>query len=248
MKSTRSPAATLCPYLGVDLSSRYATRPRPIDVCGLQPDPGGGLRATFWQWLWDAPGAPLELMEILREIRQARTVMVDGPQALASRGRRLRSSERLCRAPGKTPDRLPTDDVPYGSFIRSSVEWYAALHVAGVAISPLRGLGGVCEFYPGEGWIRLSQRRLPNKHSAVGRKVRLDLLRRFGVRFPRGPIPDHDALDACLGALMAAAADGIVPGVALVSVGVPLRHGQDGLREGPIMLPQLLPQLIQKKK
>ena len=239
MKSTRSPTAMLCPYLGVDLSSRYATVLRPIDVCGLQPDPGGGLRATFWQWLWDAPAAPLELTEILREIHQARSVMVDGPQALASRGRRLRNSERLCRAPGKTPDQLPADDVPYGSFIRSAVEWYAALHAAGVAVSPLRGLGGVCEYYPGEGWIRLSQRRLPNKHSAVGRKVRLDLLRRFGVRFPRGPTPGHDALDACLGALMAAAADGIVPAVTLESVGLPLRNGQDGLREGPIMLPRL---------
>lgn len=241
MNSSRNRTATPCPYLGVDLSSRYAAQPRAIDVCGLIPEPGRGLRAEFWHWEWDGPDHALSVAALAAEIRAARCVMVDGPQALAARGRHLRSSERLCRAAGKTPDHLPGNDVLYGGFIRSSVEWFAALNTAGVTISPPAGVGGVCEFYPGEGWLRLSQRRLPNKTSAVGRKVRFDLLRRFGVRFPRGACLGHDALDACLGALLAAAADGAVPGVGVEALGLGLQHGRDGvLREGPIMMPRLL--------
>lgn len=239
MKSTRPADAGLAPYMGVDLSSRYGQAPRPVDVCGCWPDGRGGLQAQWWQWHWGDVGGPLQLAPILEELRAARSVMVDGPQALAARGRRLRASERACRAAGKTPDRLPPDGVPYGSFIRSAVEWFAAVHQAGVPISPPRGLGGVNEYYPGEGWVRLSQRRLPNKRSAVGRKVRQDLLRRFGVRFERGATPDHDMLDACLGALLAAAADGAVAGLGIETVGLPLQADRQGLREGPIVLPRL---------
>lgn len=238
MNSDRSAAPM--PYLGVDLSSRYAQQLRPVDVCGLSPGLRGGLRAEFWHWQWDPPDAPLNLAPIQDECNRARCVLVDGPQALAARGRRVRTSERLCRAAGKTPDTLPGKGSPYATFIRSSVEWFAALHGAGVPISPPGMLGGVSEFYPGEGWVRLSQRRLPRKTSAVGRKARLDLLRRFGVQFPRGAVLSHDALDACLGALTAAAADGAVPGVAVEAVGLALQRGSDGiLREGPIILPRL---------
>lgn len=239
MNSSRAAEAGYCPYLGVDLTSRYGSEVRAIDVCGLLPEPGGGLRASFWHWTWDPPAEPLALADILAEIRQARSVMVDGPQALAGRGRRVRASERLCRTAGKTPDRLPPPDLPYAGFIRSSVEWFHALHATGVAVSPPTGVGGVCEYYPGEGWLRLGQRRLPNKRSAVGRKVRADLLRRYGVRLPRGHQLSHDALDAGLGALLAASADDAVPGLAAQALGMPLQHGRDGLREGPIQVPIL---------
>ena len=116
------------------------------------------------------------------------------------------------------------------------MELFAALHGAGLAVSPQAVVGGVNEFYPGEGWRRLAGRRLPIKSSAVGRKVRADWLRRFGVRLS-GPL-SHDQLDACLGALLAAAADGRVPGLAVERLGPALRVAGDGtLREGPILLP-----------
>ena len=238
MKSTKPDQLGPMPYLGVDLTSRYGNPPRPVDVCALRPEPRGGLQAFWWQWHWDQTDTPLQLAPLLDELRTARSVMVDGPQALAARGRRVRVSERLCRAAGKTPDRLPPDGMPYAGFIRSSVEWFAAIHAVGLTVSPPHSLGGVCEYYPGEGWVRLSQRRLPNKRSAVGRKVRQDLLRRYGVRFPRGAAPGHDELDACLGALLAAAADGAVAGLGIETVGLALQAGTHGLREGPIVLPQ----------
>ncbi len=237
MKTDRDGASA--PYLGVDLSSRYAAQVRPIDVCGLTPGHRAGLRAEFWQWHWDPAELPLDLTPLRAEIDNARCILVDGPQALAARGRRLRASERICRTAGKTPDTLPDDGAPYGAFLRSSVEWFAALHESGIAVSPAGVIGGANEFYPGEGWTRLSQRRLPRKTSAVGRKIRQDLLRRFGVEFSRGTALSHDALDACLGALMAAAADGAVPGLAVESVGLALQRSGDGvLREGPIVLPR----------
>lgn len=239
MISSRPASEARLPYLGVDLTSRYGQRPRPVDVCGLQPDGRGGLHAHWWQWQWPEGDGPLRMDGIVDELRGARSVMVDGPQALAQRGRRVRASERMCRAAGKTPDHLPADGNPYAGFIRSSIEWFAAARGAGLTISPADGRGGVSEYYPAEAWVRLGQRRLPNKQSAVGRKVRLDLLRRFGVRCSRGAALSHDMLDACLGALLAAAADGVVAGVAVQALGLPLQQGRDGLREGPIMIPAI---------
>jgi len=94
----------------------------------------------------------------------------------------------------------------------------------------------VNEFYPGDGWRRLTGRRLPVKTSAVGRKLRQDWLRRFGVRFA-GTV-NHDQLDACLGALLGAAADGHVAGLGVARLGAPLRVDRTGvLREGPIVVP-----------
>lgn len=240
MKSDRPSTQSVPPYLGVDLSSRYGAKPRAIDVCGLTPSPAGGFDATFWHWSWDAPDQELDLRAIADELRRARSVMVDGPHALAAKGRRIRSCERLCRTAGKTPDRVPAADVPYGTFIRSAVEWFAALHGQGIPVSPPGGINGVSEFYPAETWVRLSQRRLPTKTSAVGRKVRTDLLRRMGVRLPLRFEPTHDALDACVGAVLAAAADGRVPGVGAQAHGLALQIQGNTLREGPIWLPTLL--------
>lgn len=245
MKTDRNHTDPSCPYLGVDLSSRYAREPRPIDVCGLHVNAAGGFDASFWQWYWDAPTEEPDLTDILAELRAARSVMVDGPQALAGKGRQVRACERACRAPGRTPDRVPAADVPYGTFIRSAVEWFDALDRAGIAVSPAGAVGGVNEFYPAAAWFRLAgQRRLPVKTSAVGRRVRLDLLRRHGVRFPRRLSPSHDALDACLGAFLAAIADHRVAGMSLETCGLPLRRDRDGLREGPILLPRLLSNAI----
>lgn len=226
-------------YLGIDPSDRYAKVRRPIDVCGLFLQPDGALAARFWQWTWSAPGSPLDIAALLPELRAARAALVDGPQALARPGARLRASERLCATAGKTPDRLPPSG-PYGGFIRSSVELFAACAAAGIPISPAGFLGGLAETYPAAVWKQLSP-GLPSKTSAAGRAARQALLERLGVcQLP--PRPSHDQLDAGLCALLAAAADGQVAGLTLRAVGQPLSRGADGVwREGPIAVVELSP-------
>ena len=51
------------PYLGVDLTDRYAKTVRPIDLCGLRLD-GGRLRASYWQWLWSEPESALDVEQL----------------------------------------------------------------------------------------------------------------------------------------------------------------------------------------
>lgn len=226
-------------YIGMDLSSRYARAPRPNDLCELVPDGDGTLEALFWQWSWPAGDLAGGLDPLLERIRAARTVMIDGPQGLARAGATVRGSERLCAAAGKTGDRLPELARPYGGFLRSSVELFAAVHARGISISAAGAGGGVHECYPGGAWSRLAGRRLARKTSNEGRRQRTALLQRFGVRFGSGVEPlSHDRNDACVGALLAAAADGGVAGLRVERVGPAVWLDASGvLREGPIVMP-----------
>jgi hypothetical protein len=53
-------------------------------------------------------------------------------------------------------------------------------------------------------------------------------------------LPTHDQNDACVSALLAAAADGRVPGVTLLAIGSPLFADTNGtLREGPMVIPKV---------
>lgn len=220
-------------YLGVDPSDRYAKHRRPIDVCGLFLQKDGRLEADFWQWHWGTPGPLLNVQAILGEILAARTTLVDGPQALASPGMSMRAAERLCAAAGKTPDHVPKSG-PYSGFIRSSLELFAACAAAGVAVGPVDAAGAMAETYPGSNWRRLAP-GLPKKHLRAGRRSRKAVLELLGV----GNLPDdpsHDQLDACLCALLAAAADGKVAGIRVQSFGQPLHQSSDGIwREGTII-------------
>ena len=218
-------------YLGVDPSDRYAKRHRPIDVCGLFAGDDGRLRASFWQWHWDAPGADLNVQAILTEVLAARKTLVDGPQALARPGSSMRVAERLCAAAGKTPDRAP-ESGPYSGFIRSSLELFAACAAAGVTIGEL---GAMAETYPGAAWRRLAP-GLPNKQHRAGRMARAAVLEHLGVNdLPAAP--SHDQLDACLCALLAAAIDGRVEGISVQVLGLPLHQDADGTwREGGIVV------------
>ncbi len=221
-------------YLGVDPSDRYARRCRPIDVCGLTLQADGRFAAVFWQWHWSAPGTPLDVHAILAEIQAARATLVDGPQALASPGMPLRSAERLCRAAGKTPDRMPISG-PYSGFIRSSLELFAACADAGVAIGRVDWVGGMGETYPGAVWRRLAP-RLPKKNSLAGRRSRKALLEQLGVT-SLPDRPSHDQLDACLCALLAAAVDGKITAISVRALGQPLMRDTDGVwREGTIIV------------
>lgn len=95
MQSTK-PNITSCAYLGVDVTDRFSNEARQMDVCGLESK-GDNLVAHFWTWCW-GPSDPIGVSAILPEVREARAVMIDGPQGLAQIGRSLRSSESAGRS------------------------------------------------------------------------------------------------------------------------------------------------------
>ena len=222
-------------FLGADLTDRYAGRgkPRPIAVCGLDPIPVG-WKARFWTWEWDPPGEPLELEPIAEEIRGALGTMLDAPQGLALRGRKMREADRQCRAAGKVPDAMSKLRGPYSGFVRSSLEVLAGLHVLGVPVFGPDFRGGAGEVYPGYFWAQFGD--LPKKTTIAGREARVELLELLGVQVPPTILPSHDDLDACSGAIVAAVAGGALPGLEIGAVGDPLVLDASGvLREGRIL-------------
>jgi hypothetical protein len=227
-------------YVGADLTDRYSGDCRDVDVCGLTPDESGGLRALFWRWHWDPAPKPLDVAVVASELAAARVSMVDGPQALAINGNTLRLCERQSAAVGKTPDARPALSKPFAGFICSSLDLFNALHRGGTRISPLGFVGGVSEVYPGHIWAILGNRRvLPRKSTQAGRAVRMRILEALGV-IGLPELPTHDQNDACVAALIAAAADGRVPGVSVASIGSALLVDIEGtLREGPMVIPQV---------
>jgi hypothetical protein len=225
-------------YLGVDLTDRYATNCRAIDVCGLTPADNGELNASFWFWLWDAAPETLNVGAVVKELTLTRAVMIDGPQGLAAHGSTIRACERQSAAAGKTPDVRPLLDRPFAGFLCSSLDLFATLKRAGVLISPSGFVGGVSEVYPGHIWKILANRPIPKKSSDEGRLARKGILAVLGVsRLPE--LPTHDQNDACVAAVLAAAADGAVPGLTLKAIGSPLKVDADGtLREGFMVIPE----------
>jgi hypothetical protein len=221
-------------YIGADLTDGYANARRPIDVCGLAAN-DGKLRARFWQWTYD--DGIINVAPLLPEICAARGSVLDGPQALAQRGASMRECERILGAPGHTPDVVPQRG-PFSGFIRTSVELFAAFHgnsIKSIPISAQELVGGVGEHYPGGNWNRLVGRLHP-KTQPQGVKARRLLLEALGVVFPGGMGLTHDHLDACLGAVIAAAADNRIEGACVERCGLELRQDDAQLREGPILL------------
>jgi hypothetical protein len=116
---------------------------------------------------------------------------------------------------------------------------FAALAQAGTPISPPGFSDGASEVYPGHLWKILAGPGLPKKGTVEGRVRRKRILESLGISgLP--DLPTHDENDACVAAVLAAAADGAVPGMTLKGVGVPLISDPDGtLREGLIVVPQM---------
>lgn len=226
------------PYLGVDLSSRYARAVRPNDVCGLELLDSGRMSVCFWEWYWEPPSCTLDVEPLMDEIGAARGVLVDGPQALAAPGNTVRASERVCRTAARTPDQRPSGRAPYVGFVCSALELFAALCARGVVLPPAPDGARVGEYYPGDAWRRLTGQRMRPKHTRQGRAARAEVLRELGVELTAEASASHDRLDACLGAVLAAAGDGVVPGLQTRGEGEPLWVDRDGqLREGPIVVP-----------
>jgi hypothetical protein len=226
-------------YIGADLTDRYSGECRNVDVCGLTRA-GNSLRASFWHWRWDRAPQPLDVATVAKELRAARVAMLDGPQALASKGTSLRVCERQSAAAGKTPDTRPGLAKPFAGFICSSLELFDGLKREGIAISPPVFVGGVSEVYPGHIWTILSGGRpLPKKSTQAGRLARRAVLEALGVtRLPM--LPTHDQNDAAVAAIVAAVADNQVTGISAVAIGEPLTVDSDGtLREGPMVIPRV---------
>lgn len=226
-------------YLGADLTDRYSRSCREIDVCGLTLA-DGRLAARFWRWGWDAAPQALEVSIIAGELAATRSAMVDGPMGLAAEGSALRACERMSAAVGKTPHARPDLVRPFAGFICSSIDLFASLHDAGIRINPSGFTGGVSEVYPGHIWNLICGRHvLPKKSTDRGRLARREILEAIGVvGLPQ--LPSHDQNDACIAAVMAAAADGSVPGMTARGIGFPLAIGADGvLREGLMVIPDI---------
>jgi hypothetical protein len=176
MISTKETEAT-CTYLGVDITDRYSDSARPMDVCGLEIR-GGKLIPHFWTWCWTPPGL-IDVSGLLPEIAAATAVMLDGPQGLARVGHGIRACEKALAAAGKTADVRPPANQPYGGFISSSLDLFAAFHAAKLFLAPGTPTR-LYEVYPAAIWTRLA-RRLPNKRRSAGRQARGAILKTLGV-------------------------------------------------------------------
>jgi hypothetical protein len=233
MRSLRRPDLDPLPrFLGVDLTDRYGRHPRPIDVCGLNDD----LQAHWWTWEWPATRSAVDITHIADEIRHAQEVMIDGVQALARIGEFRRECEATCSTAGRTGDQRPRIGKPYAGFICSSLDIFEALrHYDAHHVNETPTIS---EVYPAFLWASFGT-RLPKKSLISGRVVRRKILESFQVKgLPA--IPTHDQNDACIAALLGAAAAGLVPGMKTTAVGLPLEKGTDGIwREGQLIIPLL---------
>lgn len=232
-------------FVGVDLTSAFARRPRAIDLAILNDS----LSCRFAQASWPDPALvtgrdPVSLRRLLATAigdEPEQIWALDGPQGLAAIGQKMRHSERVLGTPGKTPDTLPpaaSRGRPFGDYIRSSVDLFAALLAAQPA-PLLAGLGDATvtnatlyEIFPGSEWTVLAGRRLPHKTSSAGRAARRALMSGLGVRgLPTLPTADQN--DALVGAYLAWCTRH-APGLVDLR-GLPPIHTGGELREGYIL-------------
>ena len=155
-----------------------------MDVCGLEIR-DHTLTPHFWTWSW-GPTDLIDLTDLLPEISAAKAVMLDGPQGLARVGCNIRASERSLAAAGKTGDKRPPLSQPYGGFVASSLDLFAAFHAAGLFDPSTQDLQ-LDEVYPASIWTRLA-RGLPNKRRRDGRQARVAILRRWASPFLMLPV------------------------------------------------------------
>jgi hypothetical protein len=226
-------------YLGLDLTDPYSRSPRPVDVAEV--DARGRVR--FSERRWPAPGKDGSLdAAALAEafpVEPGDVLVIDGPQALARPGAKVREAERLLRAPGRTPDVLPEPGPPFAGFVRGSVLLFAALHTrSGLPMldvdTDAPGKARLLEAFPGATWRALAVEKLGAKASREGRERRRAALEARGLRLPPGELPSHDQLDAALCALLGWLIQ--TSPEAVRTVGAPLTVDVWGwLREGRIL-------------
>ncbi|MCP3137063.1 DUF429 domain-containing protein [Pyxidicoccus xibeiensis] len=190
-------------FVGWDLTDPYSRQCRAVDVA--QVDARGRVR--FSELRWPAPsrdgGFDPGVLAAAFPVGTQDVLVVDGPHALARTGATVRESERLLRAPGRTPDVLPVPGPPFAGFVRGSVLLFAALRARGglplldVDAAAL-GEARLFEAFPGATWRALAVEKLGAKASREGREQRRAVLEAEGLRFAEGELPTHDQLDAAL--------------------------------------------------
>ena len=225
-------------FIGLDLTDPYAKRPRPCDVAVLDSE----LQCSFSQWEYREDGGSIVPTVALG---RAFLLAIDGPQGLAGQtDARMRDSERVLNAPGRTPYTLPYSGVPYAGFITGSVRLFHHLVTSGRRFRLLGvqdvslGEANLVEVYPGAGWKTVAGKgRLPRKQTAKGREVRYALLQAQGVRFPDSKLPTTDQLDAAMAAWTGYCFN---QGNARLEGLPPWLDDRDGvIREGYIVQPEL---------
>ncbi|MBN8230134.1 DUF429 domain-containing protein [Corallococcus macrosporus] len=221
-------------FVGWDLTDPFARAPRPVDEAIVDADG----RVRFSQRVWPRAPDPEALAEAFA-VGPGDVVVVDGPQALANPGAKMRDAERKLRAPGRTPDVLPLPGPPFAGFVRGGVLLFAALRAH--ARLPMLDLdtpelsrARLFEAFPGATWRALAVEKLGAKASPEGRARRQALLEATGLRFENAGTCTHDQLDAALCAWLGwctRARPGDV-----TAVGLPLTQDAAGtLREGRIL-------------
>jgi len=232
-------------FVGVDLTSAFAQQPRAIDIAVLDDHRNCRFVRANWPQTASVTGRDTVVMRSMLSVpignEPNQVWAIDGPQGLASAGQTMRHCERVLGTPGHTPDMLPPaapGGRPFGDYIRSSVDLFAAL-LAGQPALQLAGLGAATvmnatlyEIFPGSEWVVLAGRRLPHKTSNAGRAARRSLLSRLGIqRLPTNPTADEN--DAVVGAYLAWCTRH-APDAANLR-GLPPNHSQGELREGYIL-------------
>jgi hypothetical protein len=225
--------------VGWDLTDPFARSPRPVDEAVVDAEG----RVRFAQRGWPRPDArhgldPDALAEAF-PVGDSDVVVVDGPQALAAPGSKVRDAERRLRAPGRTPDVLPVPGPPFAGFVRGGVLLFAALRSRfRVPLLDLDapGIQGarLFEAFPGATWRALAVEKLGGKATPEGRARRQALLEAAGLRFVDGGPFTHDQLDAALCAWLGWRTRTRPSEV--TAVGLPLVQDAEGtLREGRIL-------------
>lgn len=205
----------------------------------MEPDGQVRFDERHWPPLERDGGLDAQALAADFPVAPEEVLVVDGPQALAKPGARVREAERLLRAPGRTPDVLPVPGKPFCGFARGSVLLFAALRNTGrlelldvdvAEVSQAR----LFEAFPGATWPRPGVGKLGKKSSPEGRAQRRERLEAEGLRFPSGALPTHDQLDAALCAWLGGLTRSAPQRVH--AVGAPLWVDSAGwLREGRIL-------------
>ena len=158
--------------------------------------------------------------------------------------RGLPGSERgsgRARGSSPRPGKRPTSVLPQASLTAASSlrPWICSRRSTPQKSLLFRPVDSLCEVYPAAIWTRLA-RRLPNKRRAAGRRARAAILKALGVALPETAFT-HDQLDACVAALLGAAADGHTRGIGIAAVGdtVFWDEATGCLREGQIVVPNV---------
>ncbi|NPC75932.1 DUF429 domain-containing protein [Corallococcus exiguus] len=226
-------------FVGWDLTDPFARAPRPVDEAIVD----GDGRVRFSQRVWPSAreryGLDPEALAEAFAVGPGDVVVVDGPQALANPGAKVRDAERKLRAPGRTPDVLPVPGEPFAGFVRGSVLLFAALraHVRVPMLdldTPSLSHARLFEAFPGATWRALAVEKLGAKSTPEGRARRQALLEASGLRFEDSGTCTHDQLDAALCAWLGWLTRTRPRDV--IAVGLPLtRVADETLREGRIL-------------